>query len=74
MNTKLNKMNLLVIYYDKYKNFLTNRQREIFEYYYFDDLSMVEIGKKLNISRAAVNDSLKTTEKILEKYDKKLKN
>lgn len=72
MNKKINKISILIEKYDQYKNLLTDRQKEVFEKYYFKDYSMQEIAKELKITKPAVNDLLKRTEKILLKYYEKL--
>ena len=58
--------------YDFYGELLTEKQKTIFEMYYQNDLSLSEIGEELSISRQAVNDQLKRTEKILAEYENKL--
>jgi RNA polymerase sigma factor (sigma-70 family) len=58
--------------YDLYKKMLTPTQRKIFELYYFDDLSLNEIAKDLNISKPAVHDSIKTSQKLLDDYENKI--
>ena len=58
--------------YDFYSSLLTERQREIFEDYYFNDLRISEISEKYNFSKPAAIDSLKKTIKILEKYETNL--
>ncbi|BDV02242.1 MAG: hypothetical protein HPAVJP_1310 [Candidatus Hepatoplasma vulgare] len=73
MNKKINKIPELIEKYDQYKNLLTEKQRNVFEKYYFKDYSMQEIAEMLNITKPAVNDLLKRTEKILKKYYEKLK-
>lgn len=66
---KLLEMTLL---YDFYGELFTERQKEMFELYYLNDLSLSEIGEQLNISRQAVRDSLKHTEQTLQMYEDKL--
>jgi hypothetical protein len=58
--------------YDFYGVMLTERQREVFEDYYLNDLSLGEIAEQLAISRAAVHDNLRRSEKALKKIDAKL--
>jgi len=55
-----------------YQQLLTERQQEILKYYYFEDMSISEISENLYISRAAVNDTLKKSEALLEEYESKL--
>lgn len=59
--------------YDFYGEMLTNRQQEIYEDYYLNDLSFGEISEELGISRPAVHDNLKRSEKALSNYEDKLK-
>lgn len=59
--------------YDFYGEMLTSRQQEIYEDYYLNDLSFGEISEELGISRPAVHDNLKRSEKALSNYEDKLK-
>ena len=59
--------------YDFYGDMLTKRQQEIYEDYYLNDLSLGEIGEELGISRPAVHDNLKRSEKALFNYENKLR-
>lgn len=58
--------------YDLYKNLLTDKQRNYFETYYFNDLSLSEIASLNEVSRNAVFLSLKGINKSLEEYEEKL--
>ena len=59
--------------YDLYGCLLTDKQREYFEEYYFNNLSFSEIADNFNISRNAVFKQLHiVTDKLLE-YEEKLK-
>ena len=63
----------LVNLYDYYKGLLTIKQRHYFEDYYFDNLSLSEIGENYKISRNAVSSQLlKIKEKLFE-YESILK-
>lgn len=62
----------ITLLYDFYGELLTERQKEMFEMYYLEDLSLSEIGERLNISRQAVRDSLKHSRESLENYEEKL--
>jgi len=57
---------------DFYGAMLTARQRALMEMHYCDDLSLSEISETLNITRQAVHDSLRRSERTLENYEKKL--
>ena len=59
--------------YDLYGCLLTDKQREYFEEYYFNNLSFSEIADNFDISRNAVFKQLHiVTDKLLE-YEEKLK-
>jgi uncharacterized protein len=58
--------------YDFYGQLLTDKQREFWELYYHQDLSLGEIAEEYGVSRQAVFDLLKRTEKILIDYEAKL--
>ncbi len=58
--------------FDFYGALLTRRQQEVYLLYRDEDMSLGEIGAALNISRQAVHDILRRTEKILSTYEEKL--
>ena len=49
----------LTILYDYYKELLTNKQREYFEDYYFDNLTLSEIADNNDVSRNAIHKQIK---------------
>lgn len=55
--------------YDFYGQLLTERQRELIELYYLNDLSLGEIAEDQGISRQAVHDQLHRAEGALEHYE-----
>lgn len=55
--------------FDIYGSLLTKRQQDIMNNYFNFDLSFGEIGQNLNISRSAVQDSVKKSIVSLEKYE-----
>ena len=59
--------------YDYYKELFTEKQQMYFEDYYFNNLSLAEIGENYGVSRNAVHNQLKIIEKNLEQYEEKLK-
>ncbi len=66
---KTNRMNAL---FEFYAALLTDKQMNYIELYYADDYSLAEIAEEFNVSRQAVYDNIKRTEKILEDYKMKL--
>lgn len=66
---KLAKMALLV---DFYGPLLTEKQRNVWDLHYQMDLSLTEIAEVEQISRQAIHDLLKRTERILAEYEEKL--
>ena len=58
---------------DFYDVLLTDKQLNICNLYYREDLSLQEISENLNISRAGVFDTIKRCETILLDYENKLK-
>lgn len=57
---------------DFYGRLLTGRQQRIMEMYYDQNYSLGEIAQEYRISRQAVYDILRRTEKLLEGYEEKL--
>ncbi|MBN2504356.1 MAG: hypothetical protein JXB20_03325 [Bacilli bacterium] len=58
--------------YDIYGSLLTDKQKAYFTYYYFDDYSLAEIAKIMDVSRNAVHEQLKTVVEALIYYEEKL--
>ena len=63
----------LINLYDYYEGLLTEKQKEYFKDYYFDNLSLSEISENKNISRNAVHKVIKETENKLNHYEETLK-
>lgn len=57
---------------DTYGSLLSDRKREILEYYYNDDYSLAEISELTGISRQGVRDSIKKSEEEIYALDDKL--
>ncbi|MBP1044472.1 putative DNA-binding protein [Vagococcus sp. BWB3-3] len=66
---KTNRMNAL---FEFYSTLLTEKQMNYIELYYADDFSLGEIAEEYGVSRQAVYDNIKRTDKILENYERKL--
>lgn len=58
--------------YDFYGNLLTEKQRNMVELYYHQDLSLSEIADLTGVSRQAIHDAIKRSEISLEEYEEKL--
>lgn len=59
--------------YDIYNELLTDKQKDYFECYYFNNLTLAEISENYNISRNAVHKNIKETEEKLINYENILK-
>ena len=54
-------MNISLLF-DFYGEILTEKQQDVIDYYYNDDLSLAEISEHLGITRQGVRDSIKRAE------------
>ena len=59
--------------FDSYGELLTKTQQDLFKEYYLYDLSLSEIAEDREISRSAVNDTLKKAIAKLEELESKVK-
>ena len=57
---------------DIYGNLLTEKQNELLDDYYNNDLSLSEIAENNNITRQAVRDNIKKGEQKLFEFEEKL--
>ena len=69
----MDKQDRLILLFDYYGDLLSDSQRNYFESYYFDNLSLSEIGENYNVSRNAVSKDLKLASEKLNNYEDKLK-
>ena len=58
--------------YDFYGELLTDHQKEIYEDFVLNDLSLGEIAQEKGISRQGVHDIVKRCDTLLNKYESKL--
>lgn len=58
--------------FDFYGETLTDKQRELFDLYYNEDLSLAEIAEHAGITRQGVRDSIKRAEHALREMEEKL--
>lgn len=58
--------------FDLYGGLLTEKQRQVMEFYHEENLSLAEIADEYGISRQAVHDALKKAEHALSEYEEKL--
>ena len=63
----------LIILYDYYGELLSEIQREYFEQYYFDNLSLSEISENDGKSRNAIHKCIKGCSMKLYEFEDKLK-
>ena len=63
----------LIALFEYYKSLLTNKQKEYFIDYYYDNLTMEEIAINDNISKNAVSKQIKIIKDKLNFYEENLK-
>lgn len=56
-----------------YGELLTEKQREIFKLYYDEDFSLAEIAEDVGVTRQAVLDTIRKSERNLLSFEQKLK-
>lgn len=69
----VDKFSEIILLLDFYGSLLTEKQRLIMSYHFEEDMSLSEISEQLNISRQAVHDIIKRSEKSLKDYENELK-
>ena len=70
--TVMNKILEQALLYDFYGELLTPQQKEIYEQFVLEDLSLSEIAEGAGISRQGVHDLVKRCQRSLEGYEAKL--
>lgn len=68
----LDKREELIVLYEKYKNLLTQNQRQVLHLRLVEDLSLAEIAEILATSRQSVNDAISKGSKKLETINSKI--
>lgn len=58
--------------YDLYGELLTDKQKEYFENYYFNNFSLSEMAENYDVSRNAIHKQLKIVIEKLEDYENKM--
>ena len=61
----------MTMLYDFYGELLTERQREFFDLYYNEDLSLAEIAENAGISRQGVRDVIVRAEGVMQDVEDK---
>lgn len=61
----------MTMLYDFYGELLTDRQKELFDFYYNDDLSLAEIAENEGISRQGVRDVIVRAEAAMQEIEDK---
>lgn len=61
----------MTMLYDFYGELLTDRQKEFFDLYYNEDLSLAEIAENAGISRQGVRDVIVRAEAVMQEVEDK---
>lgn len=64
----------LTLLFDEYGQLLTEKQRDCFDLYFNQDLSLAEIADELHISRQGVHDTVSRAEATLREMERALGN
>ena len=62
----------MCLLFDFYGEMLTDKQKEMFDLYYNEDLSLAEISEHVGITRQGVRDSIVRAERALREMEEKL--
>ena len=62
----------LTIHFDIYGGLLSANEKDAFEYYYCDELSLSEIAEIMKMTRQGVRDNIVRAEKLLRDCEEKL--
>lgn len=68
----VNNREYVIDLYEIYRELLTSKQRQYFEYYYYEDYSLSEIAENFGVSRQAVQTALRKSGDNLERFEKAL--
>ena len=60
----------MTMLFDFYGELLTDRQKEFFDLYYNEDLSLAEIAENAGISRQGVHDAISRSEALLASFER----
>ena len=69
----MDKQDKLILLFDYYGDLLSESQKNYFESYYFDNLTLSEIGENFDVSRNAVSKDLKLASEKLNNFEEKLR-
>lgn len=69
---EIEKKTSIALLLDFYSAMLTERQAELMQFYYGDDLSLAEVSDMTGITRQGVRDAIKKSENILLSCEQKL--
>ncbi|MGZ9755761.1 sigma factor-like helix-turn-helix DNA-binding protein [Mycoplasma sp. 6243] len=58
--------------FEKYRNFLTQNQQQLFQLYFYQDLSYAEVAEIVATTRTSVYDTIKHTIQKLDKLEEKM--
>jgi len=62
----------VTLLFDFYRNMLTEKQVDVIDLYYNEDLSLAEISEHLGITRQGVRDNIKRAEAIMKDTEENL--